>query len=145
MLVLSKVFGIGRTWFSVFLREFERLNIGPRPDRYQVPPLHGLLHLLDSPVAASSHVLQAHTQAASQVARCVAFPLLLLSMLMCAAVPTPFASHAFHPVDGYAQAIPYHVYAYLFPMHRVLYLALFVGVNTWSIFVSSSPLSPGRD
>jgi len=51
-------------------------------------------------------------------------------------VPTPFASHAFHPIDGYLQSVPYHLFAFLFPLHRILYLVLFVLVNFWSIFVS---------
>ena len=50
-------------------------------------------------------------------------------------VPTPFASHAFHPVDGYAQSIPYHLFIFLFPLHRKLYLALFVFVNFWTIMI----------
>lgn len=50
-------------------------------------------------------------------------------------VPTPFASHAFHPVDGYLQSVPYHLFIFLFPLHRWLYLGLFVFVNFWSIFV----------
>ncbi|KAF8628018.1 hypothetical protein AX15_004136 [Amanita polypyramis BW_CC] len=51
-------------------------------------------------------------------------------------VPTPFASHAFHPLDGYLQSVPYHLFIFIFPLHRVLYLVLFVLVNFWSIFVS---------
>ena len=51
-------------------------------------------------------------------------------------VPTPFASHAFHPCDGYIQSLPYHIFIFLFPLHRYLYLGLFVFVNFWSIFVS---------
>jgi lathosterol oxidase len=50
-------------------------------------------------------------------------------------IPTPFASHAFHPMDGYAQSLPYHIYVYVFPIHRILFLALFVFVNCWSILV----------
>lgn len=53
-------------------------------------------------------------------------------------VPTPFASHAFHPVDGYAQSIPYHLFIFLFPLYRPLYLCLFVVVNVWAIFVSDA-------
>eukprot|EP00056_Hartaetosiga_gracilis_P003694 m.66085 g.66085 ORF g.66085 m.66085 type:complete len:280 (+) comp11549_c0_seq1:119-958(+) len=48
-------------------------------------------------------------------------------------VPTPFASHAFHPLDGFAQSLSYHIYVFLFPMHKLLYLALFVIVNIWSV------------
>lgn len=52
-------------------------------------------------------------------------------------IPTPFASHAFHPLDGYAQSLPYHLFPFIFPIHRTMYLVLFVCVNIWSIFVSS--------
>lgn len=51
-------------------------------------------------------------------------------------VPTPFASHAFHPLDGYFQSIPYHLFPYIFPLHQKLFIGLFVFVNFWSIFVS---------
>ena len=55
------------------------------------------------------------------------------------AVPTPFASHAFHPLDGYLQSVPYHLFIFVFPLHRWLYLGLFVFVNFWSIFVCFHP------
>lgn len=51
-------------------------------------------------------------------------------------VPTPFASHAFHPLDGFAQSFPYHTFIFIFPMQRHLYLISFILVNCWSIFVS---------
>uniref|UniRef100_A0A3Q1EMM3 Sterol-C5-desaturase n=1 Tax=Acanthochromis polyacanthus TaxID=80966 RepID=A0A3Q1EMM3_9TELE len=35
-------------------------------------------------------------------------------------IPTPFASHAFHPLDGFLQSLPYHVYPFIFPLHKVL-------------------------
>ena len=50
-------------------------------------------------------------------------------------VPTPFASHAFHPVDGWLQSLPYHFYPFLFPLHKVLYLLLFVFVNFWTVSI----------
>lgn len=50
-------------------------------------------------------------------------------------IPTPFASHAFHPVDGFLQGLPYHIYPFLFPLHKVLYLALYVFVNIWTISI----------
>lgn len=50
-------------------------------------------------------------------------------------VPTPFASHAFHPVDGFLQSCPYHIYPFLFPLHKVTYLGLFVFVNIWTISI----------
>lgn len=59
-------------------------------------------------------------------------------------IPTPFASHAFHFVDGYAQSVPYHVFIFIFPMHRVLYLVLFVAVNFWSIFIHDSDMITGH-
>jgi len=50
-------------------------------------------------------------------------------------VPTPYASHAFHPIDGFMQSIPYHIYAFLFPLHKLLYLALYVAVNIWTVSI----------
>ncbi|ANZ74528.1 BA75_00689T0 [Komagataella pastoris] len=50
-------------------------------------------------------------------------------------VCTPFASHAFHPVDGYAQSLPYHLYGMFFPLHKVSYLILFGLVNFWTVMI----------
>uniref|UniRef100_A0AAY5EJ86 Fatty acid hydroxylase domain-containing protein n=1 Tax=Electrophorus electricus TaxID=8005 RepID=A0AAY5EJ86_ELEEL len=50
-------------------------------------------------------------------------------------IPTPFASHAFHPVDGFLQGLPYHIYPFLFPLHKILYLVLYVFVNIWTISI----------
>jgi len=50
-------------------------------------------------------------------------------------VTSPFSSHAFHPVDGFAQSMPYHIYAFLFPLNKYLYMALFVFVNYWTISI----------
>ncbi|CAJ1057254.1 lathosterol oxidase-like isoform X3 [Xyrichtys novacula] len=50
-------------------------------------------------------------------------------------IPTPFASHAFHPLDGFLQSLPYHVYPFIFPLHKVVYLLLFVFVNVWTISI----------
>ncbi|XP_060106836.1 lathosterol oxidase [Heteronotia binoei] len=50
-------------------------------------------------------------------------------------IPTPFASHAFHPVDGFLQSIPYHIYPFLFPLHKVTYLGLYIFVNVWTISI----------
>jgi len=46
--------------------------------------------------------------------------------------PTPFASHAFHPLDGWVQGIAYHIYVAFFPMHKVVHLVALVAVNIWS-------------
>ncbi|KAK8049250.1 hypothetical protein PG994_010980 [Apiospora phragmitis] len=64
-------------------------------------------------------------------------------------MPTPYASHAFHPLDGFAQSIPYHVFPFLFPLQKVSYVALFVFVNLWTIlihdgeYVANSPVING--
>lgn len=50
-------------------------------------------------------------------------------------VPTPFASHAFHYLDGYSQSLPYHIAIFLFPMHKLAYLALFMFVNVWTVLI----------
>ncbi|KAH9989030.1 fatty acid hydroxylase [Russula vinacea] len=59
-------------------------------------------------------------------------------------IPTPFASHAFHPLDGYLQSVPYHLFIFLFPLHRWLYLGLFVFVNFWSILIHDSDMITGH-
>ena len=50
-------------------------------------------------------------------------------------VPTPFASHAFHPVDGFLQSFPYHLYPFIFPLNKYVYLVLFVFVNIWTVSI----------
>ena len=50
-------------------------------------------------------------------------------------VPTPFASHAFHPVDGFLQSLPYHLFPFLFPLNKYVYLVLFVFVNIWTVSI----------
>lgn len=50
-------------------------------------------------------------------------------------VPTPYASHAFHPIDGFLQSVPYHIYPFLFPLHKVIYLGLFVFVSIWTVSI----------
>ncbi|KAG1139497.1 hypothetical protein G6F37_009690 [Rhizopus arrhizus] len=50
-------------------------------------------------------------------------------------IPTPFASHAFNPCDGFLQSLPYHLYAFMIPMHKYLYLGLFGFVNFWTVMI----------
>ncbi|KAI8090952.1 uncharacterized protein B0P05DRAFT_634647 [Gilbertella persicaria] len=50
-------------------------------------------------------------------------------------IPTPFASHAFNPFDGYIQSLPYHMYAFLIPMHKFQYLFMFCFVNFWTVMI----------
>ncbi|GAA5896076.1 C-5 sterol desaturase [Sporobolomyces salmoneus] len=59
-------------------------------------------------------------------------------------IPTPFASHAFHPVDGYLQSVPYHMACYMFPIHKYLFIGLFSFVNFWSIFIHDSDMLCGH-
>ncbi|KAH8160903.1 hypothetical protein CIB48_g7330 [Xylaria polymorpha] len=64
-------------------------------------------------------------------------------------MPTPFASHAFHPIDGFSQSFPYHLYPILFPLNKYASVALFVFVNFWTImihdgeYVADSPVING--
>jgi lathosterol oxidase len=50
-------------------------------------------------------------------------------------MPTPYASHAFHPIDGFSQSVPYHVFPFLFPLQKFVYVGLFVFINIWTIFI----------
>ena len=50
-------------------------------------------------------------------------------------VPTPFASHAFNPLDSFAQGVPYHIYPFIFPLHKYVFIALFIFVNMWSVSI----------
>ncbi|KAL1872785.1 hypothetical protein VTK73DRAFT_1335 [Phialemonium thermophilum] len=50
-------------------------------------------------------------------------------------MPTPYASHAFHPLDGFAQSIPYHVFPFIFPLQKLAYVFLFIFVNFWTIMI----------
>ncbi|KAJ7639001.1 fatty acid hydroxylase [Roridomyces roridus] len=59
-------------------------------------------------------------------------------------IPTPWASHAFHPIDGYLQSVPYHLFPFIFPLQRFMYLGMFVFVNFWSIFIHDSDMITGH-
>ncbi|TEA38384.1 hypothetical protein DBR06_SOUSAS110260, partial [Sousa chinensis] len=50
-------------------------------------------------------------------------------------IPTPFASHAFHPLDGFLQGLPYRIYPFIFPLHKVVHLGLYVLVNIWTVSI----------
>jgi lathosterol oxidase len=64
-------------------------------------------------------------------------------------MPTPYASHAFHPVDGFAQSIPYHVFPFIFPLQKFAYVVLFVFINVWTVmihdgeYIADSPIING--
>ena len=55
-------------------------------------------------------------------------------------MPTPYASHAFHPLDGFAQSIPYHVFPFIFPLQKFAYVGLFTFINIWTIMIRKSLL-----
>jgi lathosterol oxidase len=46
---------------------------------------------------------------------------------------TPFTSLAFHPVDGFVQSLPYHVFAFVVPINIWLYLVLVFATVIWSV------------
>lgn len=50
-------------------------------------------------------------------------------------VSTPFASHAFHPVDGFLQSTPYHIFPFVFPLQKGAYIFLFMFVNVWTVMI----------
>lgn len=50
-------------------------------------------------------------------------------------MPSPFASHAFHPLDGYFQSLPYHIFPFLLPLNKISYLILFTFINFWTIMI----------
>ena len=64
-------------------------------------------------------------------------------------MPTPYASHAFHPLDGFSQSVPYHVFPFVFPLQKLASVALFAFINIWTIlihdgeYVADSPIING--
>ncbi|KAI9741879.1 MAG: c-5 sterol desaturase [Cirrosporium novae-zelandiae] len=64
-------------------------------------------------------------------------------------MPSPYASHAFHPVDGWSQAFPYHAFPFIFPLQKFAYIALFAFINIWTVmihdgeYVATSPVING--
>jgi Delta7-sterol 5-desaturase len=64
-------------------------------------------------------------------------------------MPTPYASHAFHPLDGYAQSVPYHLFPFIFPLQKFAYILLFTFIQIWTVmihdgeYVANSPIING--
>jgi len=50
-------------------------------------------------------------------------------------VSTPYASYAFHPVDGFMQSIPYHIFVFVIPINKIVYMSLFLFVCCWTISI----------
>jgi len=46
---------------------------------------------------------------------------------------TPFSAFHFHPLDGFAQGFPYHVFVHLVPFHNVHYTVFTFLVGLWTI------------
>jgi lathosterol oxidase len=46
-----------------------------------------------------------------------------------------WASFAFHPLDGFLQALPYHLFAFLFPVHVVVYAGGIMVVTLWTFLI----------
>ncbi|KAI4619553.1 uncharacterized protein J4E87_007443 [Alternaria ethzedia] len=59
-------------------------------------------------------------------------------------VPTPWAALAFHPLDGFVQSLPYHIFVFICPMQRHLYMVLFVAVQIWTIFIHDGDMITGH-
>jgi lathosterol oxidase len=59
-------------------------------------------------------------------------------------IPTPFAALAFHPVDGYLQSLPYHIFVFICPMQKHLYLVLFATVQLWTVFIHDGDMIAGH-
>lgn len=64
-------------------------------------------------------------------------------------MPTPYASYAFHPLDGFAQSIPYHIFPFIFPLQKVFFVIFFVFLQFWTImihdgeYVANNPIING--
>lgn len=64
-------------------------------------------------------------------------------------MPTPYASYAFHPMDGFLQSVPYHVFPLIFPLQKLVYLGMFIFINFWTIlihdgeYVANNPIING--
>jgi len=50
-------------------------------------------------------------------------------------VTTSWAGVAFNPLDSFAQALPHHLCAFLFPMHIGLYLFFVAFVTLWAVLI----------
>ncbi|KAF8549815.1 hypothetical protein OG21DRAFT_1420709 [Imleria badia] len=58
-------------------------------------------------------------------------------------VPSPFGSHAIHPVEAFMQALAYYLLVFVIPLHRGLYSALYLVNNVWNILIHDSGFITG--
>lgn len=49
--------------------------------------------------------------------------------------PTPFASVAFHPIDSFFQASPYHLCAFLLPLNIWVYHGFVILATIWAVII----------
>jgi lathosterol oxidase len=49
--------------------------------------------------------------------------------------PTPLAGVAFHPLDSFSQALPYHLCVFLLPLHSWVYHGFVVLVTVWAVLI----------
>jgi lathosterol oxidase len=49
--------------------------------------------------------------------------------------PTPFVGVAFNPLDSFAQALPHHLCAFLFPIHGVVYIVAVSLLTMWAVAI----------
>ncbi len=50
-------------------------------------------------------------------------------------VTTSWASMAFHPLDSFLQALPHHIFGFIFPLHGFIYLVMVSVVSVWSVII----------
>lgn len=50
-------------------------------------------------------------------------------------VPTPYVGLAFRPLDAFAQGLPHHICAFLFPVHAGVYLVSVTMVTVWAVMI----------
>ena len=48
---------------------------------------------------------------------------------------SPWASFAFHPLDAFAQAVPHHLCAFLFPAPAAVYWGFLIFVSIWTVAI----------
>jgi len=46
---------------------------------------------------------------------------------------TPYSAFSFHPLDGWSQGLPYHLFVLVFPMHNLLYFFSVFVVGLWTM------------
>ena len=49
--------------------------------------------------------------------------------------PNPAISFSFHPVDSFAQSTPYHIFAFLVPLHAWIYVGLIGFAALWALLI----------